>query len=143
MYISNIHGAKAAIRTVSGIDFNQDRSKLWTQKIKKNGKKIFEKNDKKRSCLPTLFSPELFLAKGSFELPRTFTFILGCAIAFSKKSGLTRGSPFENLGPIRTGRLLDLAARGSLLRSIRPFQIKKIVMGISRCEIRFKGLIWG
>ena len=86
MYISNKHGAKAAIRTVSGIDFNQDRSKLWTQKIKKNGKKIFEKNDKKRSCLPTLFSPELFLAKGSFELP------------------LTRGSPFENLGPIRTGR---------------------------------------
>ena len=50
---------------------------------------------------------------------------------------------FENLGPIRTGGLLDLTARGSVLRSKRPFQIKKIVMGISRCEIRFKGLIWG
>ena len=53
MYISNKHGAKAAIRTVSGIDFNQDRSKLWSQKIKKNGKKIFEKKmtKKDRVCL--------------------------------------------------------------------------------------------
>ena len=46
-----------------------------------------------RSCLPTLFWPIYFLTKGSFGLSRTRIFILGCAIAFSKKSRLIRGSP--------------------------------------------------
>ena len=45
--------------------------------------------------MPTLFSPKFFLANGSFRLPRTCTFILGCAIGFSKKSRLTRGSPLK------------------------------------------------
>ena len=53
-----------------------------------------KKNDKKRSCLPTLFSLKIFLTNGSFGLLRTCTFILGCAIGFLKKSRLTRGSPF-------------------------------------------------
>ena len=44
----------------------------------------------KRSCLPTLFWSIYFL---SFGLSRTRIFILGCAIAFSKKSRLIRGSP--------------------------------------------------
>ena len=47
----------------------------------------------KRSCLPTLFWPIYFLTNGSFGLSRTRIFILGCAIAFSKKSRLIRGSP--------------------------------------------------
>ena len=48
-----------------------------------------------RSCLPTLFWPIYFLTNDSFGLSRTCTFILGCAIAFSKKSRLTRGSPLK------------------------------------------------
>ena len=46
-----------------------------------------------RSCLPTLFWPIYFLTNGSFGLSRTRIFILGCAIALSKKSRLIRGSP--------------------------------------------------
>ena len=49
-----------------------------------------------RSCLPTLFWSIYFLTNGSFGLPRTCTFILGCAIAFSKKSRFSRGSPLYN-----------------------------------------------
>ena len=62
---------------------------------KKYTKHFWAKNDMERSCLPTLFSKIFFLTNGRYGLTRTCIFILGCAIAFSKKSGLTRGSPFQ------------------------------------------------
>ena len=67
---------------------------FWSIFIPKNIPNIFEqKNDMERSCLPTLFWPINFLTHGSFGLSRTCIFILGRAIAFSKKSRLIRGSP--------------------------------------------------
>merc|ERR1711911_538250 len=55
-----------------------------------------------RLCLPTLFWPIYFLTNGIFGLSRTLILILGCAIAFSKKSRLIRGSPFNHLDAANT-----------------------------------------
>ena len=65
-----------------------------TKDVKNIGKNFLNKMAKKyRDCLH--FFTEIFLTNGSFGLPRICTFILGCAIGFSKKSRLTRGSPFK------------------------------------------------
>ena len=45
----------------------------------------------------TLFWPIYFLPNSSFGLSRTRFFILGCVIALSNKSRLTRGSSFGNI----------------------------------------------
>ena len=74
------------IKTLPQINFSDEEEK--------NGQKYLKKYDDSKSCLPP---PKLFLANSSFRLPRTCTFILGCAIGFSKKSRLTRGSPLRIL----------------------------------------------
>ena len=70
---------------------------IYGNDVKNIRKKFFEKNHEKRSSLPTLFLKIFFSTNGSFGLPRACTFILGCAIAFSKKSRFTRGSPFVHI----------------------------------------------
>ena len=73
------------------------------QKIKKKWQKWL--------CLPTLFSTKFFLTNDRFGLPRTCTFILGCAIGFSKKSRHTRGSLFLILAHLNPWTLLTFNSR--------------------------------